>query len=134
MGVEDTPPDLVMRAMGRLGQKVPVPETAPVTKKDAEVPQERPSESQTEILQLHRVADSALETAQDRVAEEKGVVEISPAAMAAHGLFSLASKNSRSVEEFRVIKHQVLGMISKDPSGAHGDRNRLLMVTSDPDR
>ena len=57
-------------------------------------------------------------------------VNVSPTSLAAHGITMPSAGFVRTVEEFRLIKRQVLNNASRIPSVPGGDFNRVIMITS----
>jgi protein-tyrosine kinase len=57
-------------------------------------------------------------------------VNISPTSLAANGISLPSAGFVRTVEEFRLIKRQILTNASRIPSGVGGDFNRVIMITS----
>jgi protein-tyrosine kinase len=125
MSMKDTPPDLVMRAMGRLGSKAAVSER----RQEQEVKGGPETIMRAEQV-LHEVPTPPKEASLHTALEEGPVVGISPAVMAANGIYALTEKSMHTVEEFRSIKRKVLSNLLSGAGGANGSRNRLVMVTS----
>lgn len=57
-------------------------------------------------------------------------VTVSPTSLAANGISLPSTGFVRTVEEFRVIKRQILANVSRAPAGPGSDFNRVIMITS----
>lgn len=71
-------------------------------------------------------AAAQLETSPSR---PRGVT-VSPAKLAAHGIFLPKAGYSRTVEEFRGVKRNVLSTVARERGTANAERSQIVLVTS----
>lgn len=71
-------------------------------------------------------AAAQLETSSPR---PRGVT-VSSAKLAAHGIFLPKAGYSRTVEEFRAVKRNVLNIVARERGGANAERSQIVLVTS----
>ena len=123
MNREENTPDLVRRAAARLsgatGRKpVEIEETLVRTI-------EPPAGAGATAAVMRNV-----EPPPSRGAPAPRQVNISPTSLAANSISLPSAGFQRTVEEFRVIKRQILSNSSRTPMGPGSDLNRLVMITS----
>jgi receptor protein-tyrosine kinase len=139
MSIEGKSPDLVRRAAARLSQasarggivsgltKAGAQKIEPpplVTSPVASALSQQPA-----ALGLVASAPRPPETPRARP-QGRQIVNLSPTSLAAQGISLPSAGFGRTVEEFRIIKRQILANASRLPSGAGGDFNRVIMITS----
>jgi receptor protein-tyrosine kinase len=120
---DENTPDLVRRAAARL--------SGATARKPAEI-------EETLVRTIEPPAALASTAAVLRDAEPSPArgtpatrhVNVSPTSLAANSISLPSAGFHRTVEEFRVIKRQILANASRTPMGPGSDVNRLLMITS----
>ncbi len=149
----DKSPDLILRAAARLSgaaarpmppadappvretppvrEAAPLRETAPARERELEAP------VGAGLAQALRASEPAVQDGETRLRDapprrgEPLTVNISPTSLAANGISLPSAGFVRTVEEFRVIKRQVLANASRTSSAVIGnDLNRVIMITS----
>jgi protein-tyrosine kinase len=120
-------PDLVRRAAARLSGaagRAPVTEldTSMVRPVDAPIPLSPAVAKET--------ADQLVREAPARPAPGGLHVNVSPTSLASNGISLPSNGFVRTVEEFRVIKRQVLSNVARAPMTPGSDLNRVIMITS----
>lgn len=123
-------PDLIARAAERLRQAAergPKPvetEATLIRSADPSSITVRPSDN-------HVAAKASPDAVLPVAAKSSRLVEINYSVMANHGVALLSAGRNRTIEEFRVIKRQVVGNAMEDMAqGKDGASGRLIMVTS----
>src|SRR6476659_8402271 len=118
-------PDLVRRAAARLSGaagRAPVTEldTSMVRPVDAPIPLSPAVAKET--------ADQLVREAPARPAPGGLHVNVSPTSLASNGISLPSNGFVRTVEEFRVIKRQVLSNVARAPMTPGSDLNRVIMI------
>jgi receptor protein-tyrosine kinase len=121
-------PDLVRRAAARLSGaagRAPVAEvdTSLVRPIDAPIPL-------SPAVTKEPAADQGVREVPPRPTSSGLHVNVSPTSLAANGISLPSNGFVRTVEEFRVIKRQVLSNVARAPMSTGSDLNRVIMITS----
>ena len=123
----DHAPDLVQRAAARLQQATPKPDKPagfiPAGEKT------RPPDVLTAHFEPFDPAKSFERSAPSAVAQPQQVT-ISPTSMAAYGVALPANGQSRTIEEFRALKRQLLSTASRGEAGTDVPSARVILITS----
>ena len=123
-------PDLVRRAAARLSGAAGRP-PAPVAELDSSLvrPVDAPIPLSPAVAK--EAADQMVREAPARPASGGGLhVNVSPTSLASNGISLPSNGFVRTVEEFRVIKRQVLSNVTRAPMSPGSDLNRVIMITS----
>lgn len=120
MSLDTKSPDVVRRAMARLNEA-----------KSPRKPDSDPKETERNrpVLDFRRPV-SAPDVDRAGTSSDRKTVNVSPTTLAANGISLPAAGATRTVEEFRAIKRQVLVNAARASATMRNDLSRLVMITS----
>jgi len=138
----DKTPDLVRRAAARLGsaqshmsvtpaEPAPIPAPPPPAPSRTAAAFAAASAAPVDVLPEREAVRQELPRVEvpPRTPETR-TVNVSPTSLAANSISLPSAGFVRTVEEFRVIKRQVLTNASRSAATGHNDYSRVIMVTS----
>lgn len=118
----DFPPNLIERAAARLARAAPARSDAPVQHVTPQAPLSAQVAPEIQSIESRPASDT-------RSGSRRNVI-LSPTSLAACGIPLPSAGLSRTVEEFRSIKRQVLANVPPDRLGPKNSSSRIVLVTS----